>query len=342
MQEVNRKSLLRQLETVQAGLSSREIIEQTTCLAFDGGNVSTYNDEIACIQKCDLSGITCVVQGQPLLQLLKRLPDDAVRISISDSEFRVKGKKRESGIRTEASIKLPFDQIEKPTDWRPLPKDFADAVFMASQCVSKNQAKFSVTCVHIAKKWIEGCDNYQLARYKIKTGFAKPTLVRGQAIKHIVSLDMTEISETKNWLHLRNKTGLRLSIRRYVDEYPDFTATAKTQGKTVTLPTGLSEVATTANIFATDNIEPDRVFVTLDDGKAIIRGEGPAGWYQETKKIDYRDDRLEFSIAVQLLHEITKRSNTCQISQTALKVQSEKLTYVTSVGKRNEPKDDEK
>ena len=51
---INRELFLEQLESVQPGLSTREIIEQSSCYVFRGGEVITFNDEIACSQKCDI------------------------------------------------------------------------------------------------------------------------------------------------------------------------------------------------------------------------------------------------------------------------------------------------
>ena len=54
MTTVNREAFLHQLESVQAGLSSKEMIEQSSCFAFIKGKVVTYNDEISCRQKCEV------------------------------------------------------------------------------------------------------------------------------------------------------------------------------------------------------------------------------------------------------------------------------------------------
>jgi hypothetical protein len=73
MSQVNREVLLQQLESVQAGLSSREIIEQSSCFVFKDGNVVTFNDEVSCSRPCELGSFTGAVQAAPLLSIREML-----------------------------------------------------------------------------------------------------------------------------------------------------------------------------------------------------------------------------------------------------------------------------
>jgi hypothetical protein len=75
-------------------------------------------------------------------------------------------------------------------------------------------------CINLTPRFVEAWDNFQIARYKIKTGLTEPVLVRQSSIKHVVSLGMTETAETQGWLHFKNPNGLVLSCRRYVDQFP--------------------------------------------------------------------------------------------------------------------------
>ena len=52
--KINREELLNQLESVLPGLSTREIIEQSSCFVFMNKEVITYNDEISCSHKSRL------------------------------------------------------------------------------------------------------------------------------------------------------------------------------------------------------------------------------------------------------------------------------------------------
>ena len=113
-QKIEREALLQQLESVQAGLSSREVMEQSSCFVFQNGTVQTYNDEIACKQDCVLE-MTGAVQAEPLLGILRKMTEGTILISSTEEELVIEGKGRKAGIRMEQEILLAVDGIE-PSD----------------------------------------------------------------------------------------------------------------------------------------------------------------------------------------------------------------------------------
>jgi len=310
----------------------REIIEQSSCFIFKDKRVMTYNDEVACSQKScvDIEG---AVQAIPLVSILRKLQEEEIDIILSEGELLIKGKRRKSGIRMDANILLPVDSVEKPKKWKKLPEDFVDAVSIVQECAGRDESQFTMTCVNLSQKWIEACDNYQAARYKIKMDVEQSTLVRKESLKYIVSLDMTEFSETKTWIHFRNPTGLVLSCRRFVEEYPDLSIILKMKGIPAILPKGLKEAAERAEIFSAENAEDNQVTIQLKKGKLKITGRGASGWFSEVKDIKYDGKPLSFTIAPKLLAELVQRHNKCEIAPDRLKVDVDKFQYVTVLGK---------
>ncbi len=336
MARVNREQFLTELESVRPGLSVREILEQSSCYVFKAGKVMTYNDEVACSSPTmlgkDLQG---AVQADPLLAVLRKLQEDEIEVEAGDGELLIRGKGRRAGIVMEKEILLPIDVVEKPDTWQKLHPDFSEAIGIVSQCSSKDESRFSLTCVHITPKWVEACDNFQLARWRLKTGVEKPTLVRHSAIKHIVSLGMTELAETDSWIHFRASSGLTLSCRRYIEDFPDLTDILKldADAKPMSMPKGLGEAADKAQIFSSENTEANHVLVELQAGKLRVRGQGVSGWYTETKKLKYDGESMSFLISPQLLMDLVKRHNECQIAPERLKVQGDKYVYVSCLSK---------
>lgn len=330
MKKVNRQALVEQLEAVAAGLSTREIVEQTSCYVFKDGFVTTYNDEIACSQKCDI-GVEGAVQAAPLLALLSKLSEEDVDMGIEESELRVKGAGRRCGIRVEADIRLPIGNVDRPKEWKALHEDFLTGVELVSHSAGTDQSKFVLTCVHIHPKFVETCDSYQITRVPMKTGISKPTLIRRDSLRHIVALGMKEISETESWVHFRNTKGLIFSCRRWTEDYPDLTAYLECSGATITLPKGLGDAAEKASVF-TETATDNTVLIELRPGKLRLKGVGPMGWYSEVKQVNYEGKDLAFMIAPNLLTEITKRHNDAVVSQDRLKVDGGKFIYVTRLG----------
>lgn len=329
----DREELLRRLEAVAPGLAVREAVEQSSCFVFCNGQVVTFNDEVACRIDCDI-GIEGAVAAKPLLDLLGRLTEQQVDIATrGDAEILIKGKRRRAGIILEAEITLPVGAVEQPDEWAELDPEFADAVGVVQQCASKDQNTFNLTCIHIAPEFVEACDNFQMARFPVHTGVTKSCLVKCNSLKHVTGLGMTEVCETKTWLHFRNPTGLVFSVRREEYDYQDLASILGMDGTATTLPGGLDEAVAKAEIFSAENAEHNEVTVALRRDELRLKGLGASGWYEERKKVKWSGEPLAFRIAPKLLLEITARTNDCLIAPGRLKIDGGKFVYVTCLGK---------
>lgn len=328
----NREQLLRKLEAVAPGLATREAVEQSSCFVFQDGQVITFNDEIACSIECEI-GVDGAVAAKPLLDLLGKLTEETIDVAPKGNELIVKGKRRRAGITLEAEIALPVGAVDKPKKWKDLDPEFADAVGVVQQCASKDANQFALTCIHITPDCVEACDNFQLARYPLKTGVKKACLVKRDSLKHVTGLGMTEVSETRTWIHFRNPTGLVLSVRREVMDYQDLTNILQMDGTPTTLPGGLAEAVEKAEIFSAENSENNVVIVQLTKDELRLKGIGATGWYEERKKVVWKGDDLSFNIAPKLLLDITERTNDCSIVPGRLKIDGGKFIYVTCLGK---------
>ena len=333
--KVNRKELLSTLESVAAGLSPKDII-QSSCFVFQLHRVVTFDDEVFCSAEVPPMKIAGAVRGGPLVALLKRLPEDQVDVTADGGKLLIKGKNRRGTLVLEQEVLLPVDAVEEPGEWKRLPKGFKQAVDVVLNYVSTDESDYPLTCVHIHPKWVEACDNFQLTRYWIKSGFSEPTLIRGRSLKHVLGLDMTEFSETKSWLHFRNADGLRLSCRRYIEQYSDLSDLLDTKGREVKLPKGLRDAVMRAEIFSSEDSLANRVTVELGGGWLKLSGEGASGRYEERCRIEGFDGSARFLISPRLLVEVSKRADTCIIGEGKLMVYGGKWRYVSCTMKERE------
>lgn len=329
---VNREKLLASLESASPGLASRELIEQSACFVFVGGKVCTFNDEIACSISSPLTGVSGAVVAKPLLDLLSKLPEEEIDITMDESKMSIKGKGRRAEIVIESEIKLPVDAIETPGDWVKLEPDFLEGISITSAVAATTKdANFVLTCVHIHPDHLEACDNFQAIRFPVKTGAIASCLVRQSAIRHVPQLGMTEMAVGESWIHFRNAAGLQLSCRRWQERYEDLDPILTCDGDPITLPGGLNEAVDKAKIFSSENIDSDQLLVRIKDGTLLIRGEGSHGKYEEKRKVTFSGD-ISFMIAPRLLIEITQRATDCLIGPGRLKVSTGKFTYVSCLG----------
>ena len=327
---INREELLNQLESVLPGLSTREIIEQSSCFVFKDKTVMTYNDEVACTQDSCLD-IEGAVVAMPFVSILRKLKEKELEITLSDKqeELLIRGKRKKIGIRMEADILLPVDSIKQPKKWKKLPNDFANAVSIVQNCAGKDETKFALTCIHLYPKWLEACDGYQAARYKMKIDIEKSILIRKDSIKNIVPMDMTKFGETKDWIHFKNSSGLVLSCRRWIEEFPKLSKLLKVKGTPTKFPKGLIDAVEKAEIFSVENVENNQITIELKLNRLRITGRGTSGYYQETKNIKYRGQSISFRVASKLFADLVQHYSSCEITSDRLKVVTGKYSYVT-------------
>lgn len=341
MAKINREEFLKSLDMVAPGLASRETSEQSGCFVFRKGRVLTYNEEVAVRAKSGLpKEIIGAFPAKPLLAILRKLPDDELDVSLDGTDLLLKGSGRRDRVHGEAEILLALDQVEEAGDWQPIAAGFSEAVAVVGECAGKNaEDEWLLSCVHVHPKWLEASDNFRACRYRVKTGLAEPCLVRRDALKHVVGLEMTEISATPSWLHFKNPAGLVLSCRRTMDAYFDLGKSLQSSGEPATLPKGLAEAADRADVFSSENGEDNLITIDLRPGRLTVRGEGTSGSHEERKKIAYAGTPIKFVISPKLLSEITKKYNECLISPGALKVAGERFTFVMVLGVPNDAAD---
>jgi hypothetical protein len=328
---VSRETFLRALESVLPGVSKKEIVEQSSCYVFQSGKVFAYNEEVACHCPSGLEEeLTGAVQAEPLLAILRKLPEDELEVSAGEGELVLTGKRRACGLRMEADVLLPIKDVEIPKRWKALPPEFADAVSVVQACAGRDESQFALTCVNLTPDWIEACDNYQLCRWNLKTPIAKPTLVRQSAVKHVAGLGMTEVAETETWLHFRSPAKLVLSCRRYFEnDFPDLGEILEVGGEPAMLPKGLAEEADKAKVFTSENAEGDAVLIELKPGRLTLKGTGITGWYRSDRKVKYAGPAIKFLVAPQILMDLVKKHSDCLISAERLKVVSGSYVFVS-------------
>ena len=326
--KINRQELLDQVVSVRPGLSQREVIEQSSCVVFQDQRIITFNDEVACSRKSILD-IKAAVVAEPFIQLLSRLKEETIEVIIEGEELRIKAGKKKAGIRMESEILLPVESLEKPEKWNKLPKDFGDAVYLVSRCAGKKESEFVMTCVHLHPKWIEASDNYQAGRYNIQMGIDTSFLIRSESLGMVESLDMRKFSQTKNWIHFKNSSGLILSFRKYLDKYPEISKVMKKKGTPLTLPKGIKDSVENAQIFSDENAEDKKIQIQLKGKILRLKADGASGWYEEPLKISYAGSELSFRIDPKLLISLTEKSSQSTVGTDRMIVQTGKFRYVT-------------
>lgn len=344
---IDKMKFLEDLRMVQAGLSSKELLEQSSSFVFKDKTVFTFNDEIACRKSTDFP-LEGAVRAEKLLKTLDKLPEDDKTLEVkenSDGQMEFRGRTKRFALAREMDVLLPIEKIleEVPRAWGPLPTDFGDIIKNMKDCVSTDEANhFALTCVHLHPDFIEACDTRQLLRWRVALGHRTSMLVRGTAISQIVGLGVSKISATASWIHFKHANGLIFSCRKFMEDYPNMDDVLNVKGTPVTLPKGIMKATEIAAIFAADivqGIEPT-VLISLRPGLIRIRGQGStADFYEEIQKCNYKGPKIEFVMTPALLSHVVDTYNDAQLTDNKLKASGgfkEKVglwDYVTVLGR---------
>jgi hypothetical protein len=337
--KVNRGSLLQTLEFVSPGLSSREVVEQSNSFCFKDKKIYTYDDETAVIADSPLD-IEGAVPAEPLKGILHKMDAEYLEIIIDNGKFVIKGKGETTRITMDPKIELPLENLEIPKKWKPLPPRFSEGLKLVESCAGRDETQFTLTCIHLHPNWIEAYDTYQFARFNIDLPLKSPTLVRQVSIKSIIDLEMNQFAKTSHWVHFRNAAGLVLACRSYNQKFPVLGPLAKASGKKIQLPKRLIKTAERAeemSIYSTD--KQNNVRVDLKPGWVHVYGEGLHGDYKGRRKVKYAGPSLSFMIHPQMLAELVKQHNECEVcsgSNKALKAGFGDFVFVASLAPTKE------
>lgn len=332
---VNREEFLKCLVGVEAGLSQRDVLEQSSCFVFQGGRVWTFNDEIACSMPLPkgLEDLECAVPAGEFKSLMGKMEDEELEVEETDgdegSQLILKSKRRRAGIRVHKEIVLPVKEVQVPDEWQSLPKGFDEAISTIREVAGKDDSMPILTCLHIQPKGMEASDNSQAIRYSIRTGIEEPVLLKRDELVMLLKLKIEEWQVTEVWVHFRNASGLVGSCRRLVEKYPKLDGLFSVEGNRTVFPEGLASAIEKAEIFMDTRSDLTGVSVKLKDGVLLLRGEGGVGWYEEKQKVQYKGRPFEFKIAPRLLREVSSRSKDCVVGDEKLCVKGKKFIYVS-------------
>jgi hypothetical protein len=332
--KVNRKKLVAELSSMSAGLDTKEGMDQGNCIAFKDGKTFTYNDEVMCCMETELLvDLEGAVPFDPLLNLLRKSKAEEVKIEQKGNGIRVISGRGKTLIRVEKEIQLELKDVEETGEWKKLPEDFAKAVSMVLPCCSKSKDDFVLSCVHLHPKWIESCDDIQMSRYDMETGFSKSTIVRAASMKNITSMQPTEFSETDSWIHFRRGEGPIMSCRRHMKKYPDLDEHVEVEGTSVALPDGIGDVLSRCELFSKEVKEgaDNLLTVVLTENKIIIKGSGRVGWHKEEADVEWDAGPVRFNIPPELLMSLSKLEGACVISENSMAVVSPPFKYITCI-----------
>lgn len=317
--KINRNEILKTLVVLQEGLSQKDI-NQFSSIVFKKNYAFSYNDEVSVSHpiKTDIVG---AVPGKELYQLISKVSSEEVELTIKDNELFVKGSRAKAGLRLEAEISIPLDELGTPDKWIELPENFCEAISFCIPTCCRDLTFPALVCVNITSEYAESCDNYRVSRFEFleaSKAFKKPILVPARNLKSIVDIEPVEFASTDGWVHFKNGEGVVVSSRVYQDEFPDVEGFLKVKGKKTSLPKKLNEVLDRANVLS----DGERITIDIEGDSLTVKAQGKAGWFEEKVKTTEGVD-CEFDITPEFLKSVLKLDAEMIVGKTMLAFKGE-------------------
>jgi hypothetical protein len=191
--------------------------------------VTTYNGEILCqaaIQNDEGVAFQCygAVPAKPLVETLRKSPDEELDIRAEESCITIKGVGRKQRITMSPDVILDISEVERPEGFVDLPPVFSEALLLAAATTTKDDPNFALNCVAITPKGLQSTNKHAALRSLVATGRSAGTvLVRGSSLSNITGLGLAKASYGQEFVWFQTYSGTKVALRLLDSEYPDLT-----------------------------------------------------------------------------------------------------------------------
>lgn len=329
------QDLRKALEAVKPGLASKELMEQATSVMFRKDSLWTFNDEVAVTAPLE-TGIEGAAPGAPLYAFLSKLkPDSEVSLELGENELKISSGRNRAGILLDPDIKLPLDEeLELPKRFKAFTKELEQAINMALFSASRSGHIPILTCVHFTDSFVETCDEYRMTRCPAPAVSSNSDLIIvAKGLERIGAYKPIKVGQSKTgWVHFLNGEGVRYCVRSAQGEYPNLDKFLEVSGQEIEFPENLSEALDWASIVADDSVKYEQsVSVSIGKTGLTVKGKGPYGWAEQTIRMRYTGNPINFDSHPSFLKEMTKLASKVTVGENSLKVEGEGFIHVVSL-----------
>lgn len=325
-------TLYDELRSLSPGLTTKEVLEQSSCLAFDKGWIHSFNDEIHCRRKSPIR-MRGAVPGQVLLNAVRSYDAREIEIQVQANRLVLNDGHVRQSIAYHPEVALAYGKAESPKSWKSLPEGFAKGLTEVLKCCGKDESQYTSTCVHFHPEFIEACDNHQGARYAIRLGLDSDFIVRGASLKQALKLRPTKFCLTANWLHFADDIGAVFSCRRDLHDYEPLDELLDAKGVAFSWPPEIARIAKEALHLAKLRLFSNEVTVTLDNGTLSVSVDTEGHEFSTSLPTEYTGPNRVFTMGPLLLTQMTgsRRSNWI-LGENRMLWKQGPLSYVVATG----------
>ena len=277
---------------------------------FANGRAMAANDRVRVSVK-GIKGLEVAVPAVPLMEMLKKVGDEVVDLTVESDQLLISAKRKQCGIRIVRDEFVVWKHT-LPDRWVRVGEDLLKSIAVASTYCGTDDMSPWVQCIHIWPKGVLACDNYRLYYNKTLVPIDEPILIPAEGASRIPYDDCKAIGVSSGWFHVASDKYV-VSVRQMEGiQYPTATILTmlKVGGELLELPETMQHGLVRAQVF--DSTE-SYVNVSISDGKMTLDSHGDSGWYKEVFKMKKGVD-LSFRAHPESLKHLLNKSTKIRIS----------------------------
>jgi DNA polymerase III sliding clamp (beta) subunit (PCNA family) len=302
---IERDALQKAIGLVVPGIAGKEVFDQADKLAFEGGKLISYNDEVSIFHPLvgseELDG---AVDGKRLFNLLNRVASPSVTLTTEGNELIVTAGRVTVNL-SMAPVVLPYSEVDWSGDYIDLPEGFKKALTLTAGTCAKDMSRPVLTCVHIAGQIMIAADGYRVAQFQFEDASLPDILLPVTAAEVVLDDDYgiksMAVGDGGEWVRFMTNEETVVCARLSTGTYPDLSSHLDIDGVELVLPRRLLESLERAKIFAKrDHRIDESVNIDLRGKQIVVRADYDGGRFQEVVKAE-QEATGSFSVHPDLL-----------------------------------------
>jgi DNA polymerase III sliding clamp (beta) subunit (PCNA family) len=326
------------LKILKPGLSNgKETTDQSNMFAFQDGMAFTYNDDISVRTPLPIKKVKGAVSAKELQALISKLKGDECDVEFTDNELLIKNGKIKAGIRLEAEIHMPIEEIKipKPDKFMLLPEKFDKILRSVVFSTSKDMSREILTVINCDQAIVESTDSERATQCDLdKDYFSTPILIPAEAAKPLISYGkIIAYAVNGGWLHFDLDGTSVFSCRTMAGKFPELDELFVVNGQELVFPAEIKDMMDRAGIFIEADFDQEKlVEISISDkGVLKVRAEGDSGWLEESMRVKHSGSAIQFNINPQYLIQILSTVDKGIVSDNRILFESDSFRHVVAL-----------
>tara|TARA_R100000329_G_scaffold142408_1_gene125817 strand:+ start:4762 stop:5709 length:948 start_codon:yes stop_codon:yes gene_type:complete len=298
------------------------IAAKATTIVFDDQSASAQTEELLMTTPFEFFESPVAFNARLLQTTLSNFDDDA-DIRETAKNYIITQGERSAKISKIELTKVPLFDV--PIEWLEVTEQLSQTFSQASKSVSKNHHVHALTCIHVTKDFIEGCDGYQL--YRCYGDYGISGLFSLQAAQNI--LPGAKVGTTANHLII-DHNGVLSAFARFNQPYPKLDKLLNVEnGSYLEFSEELAQALQRCSTLCKSDHE---IQITFSENCCEINSTSEGSSYKEQVKVLYTSDEPKvLKLPIKLFRRLNSLGNSCLITQNAMILQGESFQYAISI-----------